>query len=305
MPTELDQAVVVITGAASGVGRAAARRFRQEGASVVITSRRGPALEELATELVPEALAVPGDVTDSGHLDRVAARAVERFGRIDVWVNNASVVAFGRFEDIPPEEFARVLEVNIGGYANGARAAHPHLRRTKGALVNVASINSRVPGPNYSPYITSKFGVWGLTLALRQEWRQDGIEVGAVLPASIDTPLFQEAANWYGRRVKALAPANDPDRIARAIVASAKDPRRMRLSGIGAGSLVHGHTVAPRLVERLVALQSPVNGFDATQPAAPTTGNLHEPSDHPATESGGWGPRETVLPVLRAAVRRG
>ena len=304
MPEQLDQAVVVITGASSGIGRAAARRLRQSGASVVLTARRGPALEELATELVPEALAVPGDVTDPGHLEHVAARAVERFGRIDVWVNNAAVVAFGRFEDIPEDEFERVIDVNLVGYADGARAAHPHLRRSRGTLVNVCSVNSRVPGPNYSPYIASKFGAWGLTLALRQEWRSQGIDVGAVLPASVDTPLWSEAANWYGRRAKALAPANDPDRIAKAIVTTAAKPRRQRLAGVGAGAMARGHAIAPRLVERLIAAQSPVNSFEPDRPQPPTTGNLHEPSSETPAASGGWTARRTVLPVLRAAVRR-
>jgi short-subunit dehydrogenase len=305
MPNVLDQAVVVITGASSGIGRAAARRFRQNGASVVLTARRGEALEELATELAPEALAIAGDVSDPEHLQRVAREAVARFGRIDVWVNNASVVAFGRIADIPPDEYSRVLDVNVKGYAYGAQAAYPHLKASGGTLINVGSLNSRVPGPYYSPYIAAKFAVRGLSLALRQEWREDGIAVGLVLPASVDTPLFNEAANWYGRRVKAIAPANNPNRIARAIVAMARRPRRERLAGLGGATLVHGHALAPRLVERLVAWQAPYNGFDQDRPASPSPGNLHEPSDGPISERGGWTAGRTVLPALRAAVRRG
>src|SRR4051794_9347200 len=168
MARNLEQAVVVVTGASSGIGRAAARRFAAAGAAVVVTARRERALAELTRELGGHrALAVAADVGDPEAVDGVARAAADRFGGIDVWVNNASVAAFGRLQDIPPDAFARVLEVNVLGYANGARAAHPHLKARHGVLVNVGSLNSLVPGPFYAPYIASKFAVLGLSLALR------------------------------------------------------------------------------------------------------------------------------------------
>src|SRR5690348_10799985 len=108
---DLSGAVVVITGASSGVGRAAARRFASAGARVVLTARRTQALQDLAAELGPRALAVPADVAEPEAVARVARRAAERFGGIDVWVNNAAVVAFGRLVDVPADAFARVLDV--------------------------------------------------------------------------------------------------------------------------------------------------------------------------------------------------
>src|SRR4051812_11964634 len=108
---DLAGSVAVITGASSGIGRAAAKRFAAAGARVVLTARRTQALQDLAAELGPAALAVPADVAAPEAVARVAQRAVERFGGIDVWVNNAATVAFGRLTDIPPEAFDRVIAV--------------------------------------------------------------------------------------------------------------------------------------------------------------------------------------------------
>ncbi len=298
---DLHDAVVVVTGASSGIGRAAAKRFAAQGAKVVVTARRTQALADLVTELGRDrALAVPGDMSDPVVAERVATAAVERFGRLDVWVNNASVVAFGRIQDMPPEAFARVIDVNVLGYANGARAAHPHLKASGGTLVQVASLNSRVPAPYYTPYITSKFAVTGMALSLRQEWRSDGISVAVVLPASVDTPLFHTAGNWYGRRVKAIMPANDPDRIARRIVAAARRPRRTMPAGFGARPLLLGEALAPRVIERITALQAPFNNYEAGEPVPPSPGNLFEPSDLLATERGGWAHRTHRLVAMGA-----
>jgi 3-oxoacyl-[acyl-carrier protein] reductase len=207
MPTELDQAVVVITGAASGVGRAAARRFRQEGASVVITSRRGPALEELATELVPEALAVPGDVTDSGHLDRVAARAVERFGRIDVWVNNAGGdILTGTAASMPHlAKLDMLLAVDLRGtmlaswQAAEIMAAQPE----GGVIINMSwdHVITGMAGENQQLYSAVKGGVMAFSKALARSLAPR-IRVNILAPGWIET-AFGAGANDKLRRAVA------------------------------------------------------------------------------------------------------
>jgi NAD(P)-dependent dehydrogenase (short-subunit alcohol dehydrogenase family) len=131
MGRKLDGAVVVVTGASSGIGRATGLAFAERGAQVVVAARRVDALEELARECQAaggQALAVPTDVTDEAAVTALARRAVERFGRIDIWVNNAGVYLLGSLEATPPEAFRQVLETNFFAYVHGARAVLPHFR---------------------------------------------------------------------------------------------------------------------------------------------------------------------------------
>src|SRR3954469_25121616 len=230
MPDSDFPRVVVITGASSGIGRATAQAFARRGTSLVLAARRAALLEEAAREcdaLGGTAIAVPTDVTEEAQVEALGRRAIERFGRIDVCFNNAGVGAFGRLKSIPTEAWRRVIEINLFGYKHGAKVAMRQFRRQgRGLLVQNASIVGRTAKPDGTPYATSKFAIRGFSEALRQEvLDQPGIQVCTVLPSVIDTPFFQHAANFSGRRVRAAPPVYTAEEVAETVVGLVEQPQ--------------------------------------------------------------------------------
>lgn len=139
--------IVVITGASSGIGRATALELAHRGATLVLSARREEARDELVRECIEQgiqALAAPADVTDEAAVKVIARKAKEKFGKLDVWINDAAVSLFGRFEETPPEAYRKVIETNLFGYVHGARAALPIFREQgKCILINFASVEGR------------------------------------------------------------------------------------------------------------------------------------------------------------------
>lgn len=183
----LKDRVAIVTGGAQGIGRAIADKFAEEGASVVIADINGPGASA-AAEAVPGAIALAVDVSDPAAVQGMVAAAVERFGRLDILVNNAAIVPFTAWDDIDFAEWRRIMTVNLDGVFLTCRAASDEMRKAGyGRIVNVTT-NAMIAGtPNLAHYIASKGGVFGFTRALATELGKYGITVNAVAPGLTET----------------------------------------------------------------------------------------------------------------------
>lgn len=229
--------------------------------------------------------------------------ALSRFGRIDVWINNAAVALFAVFETAPPDVYRRVMETNFFGYVNGARVAIRQFKQQhEGVLINIDSVTAGAPQPYTSAYVASKFAIRGWSSCLRMELSLEGerdIHVCNVMPAAIDTPLFQHAANYTGRAVKALDPVYSPQKVARAIASLILKPRAEIVVGRADVMMMANARMSPRMYERMMARQIDRNHLQ-NRPARATRGNLFV-STQPKANDGGWREQGT----LTAKVRRG
>jgi short-subunit dehydrogenase len=297
MPRKTGESVVVITGASSGIGRAAALEFARNGASLVLAARREQALEDLAEECRKagaQALSAPTDMSDEKAVMELAQLALSTYGRIDTWVNNHGVALWGRFEETPMEDFRRVIEVDLFGTVYGARAALPVFREQGGGtLINLGSVVSRLSEPYATAYVVAKHGIHALGMSLRQELALSGdkdIHVCTVMPATIDTPLFQHAGNYTGRAAKAMQPVHTAQQVAETILRVSEHPRPEVFVGGVARAMWLQYIMAPRLTERLMARMFDKGHFQRDVKAPPSSGNLHQPAEEGTTVSGGWKP---------------
>jgi len=284
---------IVITGASSGFGRGAAERLGELGAAVVIAARRGSVLDEVVEGIVAAggtALAVETDVSDPIAVHRLAQAAVERFGRIDVWVNNVGIGALGMFWDIPIADHARVIDVNLKGLIYGAHAALRQFRaQGEGTLINVGSVDSEIPLAYQTSYAASKAAVLSLSRSLNEELRivgeDDRIKVGTIMPWAVDTPWWAHAANYTGRAPR-MAALDDPKIVVDAIVAACVDPKEEQPVGGKARGAKLSHQLFPDLTEHVSAKIAHSESEKGT-PVAHTTGAIYEPIVAGTTVSGG------------------
>jgi NAD(P)-dependent dehydrogenase (short-subunit alcohol dehydrogenase family) len=189
--------VAVVTGAARGLGHAAAARLRERGAAVAVNVRGRERAEQAARELGADVLAVDGDIAADGVPERIVDQTINRFGRIDILINNAALPLTTRFEQISAEEWRQAIEVNLTAPFLLIKAALPHMKRQQyGRIVNVSSTAGRMVSTlGGAHYTSSKTGLLGLTRAAAKELGKYGITVNAVCPGMIDTELTRESAS--------------------------------------------------------------------------------------------------------------
>lgn len=283
---------VVITGASSGVGRATAIEFARRGAKIVLAARNMEALDEveaICRELGALALAVKTDVTDAKAMEQLAATAAEFGGSIDVWINNAGVLAAGEFIETPIEIHQQVIKTNLIGYIHGAYAVMPYFKKQQyGVLMNNISIGGWFPVPYSVAYSSSKYALRGYSEALRGELSQyRNIHVCDLFPAFLDTPGIQHAANYLGKILRPAPPVYDPQDVARAIVNAAQKPRKSVTIGSVANLAKFANFVAPALTRR-VTTKVISTYLEKADPAPETSGNLFSPAHYGTSIHGGW-----------------
>lgn len=285
----LGEQVMVITGASSGIGLATARRAAAAGARLVLIARDGESLSALAREIEAaggEAIAIVADVGEPAEVEAAARRAIERFGRIDTWVNDAGVTIYAPLEATPLDEHERMFRTNYFGVVNGTNAALPHLRASGGALITIGSIASDLPTPLLGAYSASKHAVKGFMNSLRIELvaEQAPVSVTLIKPSGIDTPIGRHAANHQGHEALIPPPVYDPELVAKAILDAAEHPRReMNVGGLGRLNVLLG-THFPRLLEHVARFLIPVL-TDPARPPTPTD-NLFVPAGEGHVRSG-------------------
>lgn len=257
----VEEQVMVITGASSGIGLATAQLAARRGAKLVLAARSQEAMAGIVDEINKsggEAIFVPCDVAERAQVERVVSTALDRFGRIDTWVNNAGVSIYGSLDEIGLEDARRLFDTNFWGVVHGSLAALPHLRRENGALINVGSEVSEAVVPLQGMYTASKHAVKGFTDALRVEVEnvdRSGMSVVLIQPTAVNTPFPEHARNYMSREPKLPDPQIDPAQVAAAIIEAAQSGGRDIKVGSMARLNVMASRLMPRVADRLSALQ--------------------------------------------------
>jgi NAD(P)-dependent dehydrogenase (short-subunit alcohol dehydrogenase family) len=279
-----DAQVIVVTGASAGVGRAIARRFADEGASIALIARGRERLDAAAGEVEGaggRALVLPLDVADSDAVEKAAEETEERLGPIDVWVNNAMVTVFATVAETSPEEFRRVTEVNYLGSVWGTMAALRRMRpRNRGTIVQVGSALAYRGIPLQATYCGAKHALQGFLDSLRTELLHEGSKVRVTtvhLPA-LNTPQFSWGRTKLSREPQPVPPIFQPEVAAEAVVWAARNPRRELWVGWSTVQAIVGNKIAPGVVDLYLARMGvgAQQTDDPVQPDRPD--NLFEPA---------------------------
>lgn len=254
---DVEDQVIVIAGASSGIGLTTARMAADRGARVVLAARSEDALAELAAEIERDggdAEFVVADVSDREDVREIRRAAEEAYGGFDTWVNVASVFVYGRLQDVPVEDMRELFETNVWGLLYGSLEAAEHLKERGGSIINIGSAVSDRALLLQGSYSASKHAAKGFTDALRMELEKEDAPVAVTLvkPGAIDTPYPEHAKNHMDQAAALPDPIYAPETVARAVLHAAEHGDREVAVGAGGKSISLLGTFAPRLADRLM-----------------------------------------------------
>jgi NAD(P)-dependent dehydrogenase (short-subunit alcohol dehydrogenase family) len=278
----IEAQVAVVFGASSGIGRLTALEFAERGAKVCVAARSEEGLKSLVAEIETaggEAFYVLADAADFEQVKAVADKTVERYGRLDTWIHSAGAFIFAPFTATEPEEYARLVEVNLLGQIYGAKAAFPHLEKRGGALIHITSVEAWRTVPFQSAYGASKHGVYGFLQALRVEFAHNEIPVAVtqILPAAINTPIYDKGRNKMPFKPRPVPPIYHPQIVVDAIVYAAENETKDLIAG-GAGlGVVGAERFSPGLTDWVTEKVAFAGQTTDIPSSGDYDGNLFEP----------------------------
>jgi len=297
----LKDQVIVLTGASSGIGLATALAAAKQGARMVLAARSEETLRQVVDRITAaggHASYVVCDVAERRDLERLAEFAIDMYGRIDTWINNAGVSIYGALSEVTEEDSRRLFDVNFWGVVNGSLVALPHLRASSGALINLGSEVSEAVVPLQGMYSASKHAVKGFTDALRVEIEQverAPVSITLIQPTAVDTPYPQHAKNYMAKEPKLPSPQIDPERVAQAILRAATRHMRDVTVGVMAKLNIAISRVLPTLGDRLAALYATRQQYNV--PPRDPEGTLYKAGESGRTHG------NRPLQVARAGAR--
>ena len=277
----IEDQVVVITGASSGIGLATAKMAAERGARVVLAARDADGLASARVEIEGSggrAVTAIADVSVFDDVRSIARRAIDAFGGFDTWINNAGLSIYGPIEEVPVEDARRLFDVNYWGIVHGTLTAIAHLKDHGGAVINLGSVTSDRAVPLQGHYSASKHAVKAFTDALRMELEKEGSPISLTLikPGAIDTPFPEHARNYMEAEPKHPPPVYDPSVVAEAILFCAEHARRDLIVG-GGGKMTAAMQNVPRVADRYMRATM----FDAQKERKPSRpereDSLYEP----------------------------
>lgn len=274
--------VLIVTGASSGIGRAVALQAAAAGDHLVLVARGEPPLQHVARECgasgAASTLVVPTDVGDDTEVEKLVTTVTSQHARIDAVIHCAGVVAYGRTEQVPAEVFEGVLRTNLTGSVNVARHTIPIMRRQgAGSLVLLGSVIGHISVPGMSAYVLSKWGVRSLARQLQLENRDiDDLTIAYIAPGGVDTPIYEQAANYAGFVGRPPPPVLSPERVARIALRRLDRHRARTQIGVANDLMRFGFNAVPWAFDMMVGPLFRFMASDRTTRVEPTDGNVLE-----------------------------